>query len=226
MLAASSLRTRMPSRANRLGAIVIALAVVWIAALLHGAHHQQALSDFGTAAAALGAAAACGVVSYRSGGRIKLVWGFIAGSALAWGLGECVWTWYEIVQAREVPFPSLADVGYLAAVPLAAAGMLLVPIGPQTWPGRVRALVDGVMIACSALLTSWVFVLGKVFGDGGSTLTHTIAVAYPIGDVVVVTIVLYVWLRARRQEISTGVPLALIGLALVAMAFSTAHSRT
>jgi hypothetical protein len=31
------------------------------------------------------------------------------------------WTWYETVLHRDVPFPSLADVGYLAAVPLAAA---------------------------------------------------------------------------------------------------------
>jgi hypothetical protein len=30
------------------------------------------------------------------------------------------WTWYETVLGRDVPFPSVADVGSLAAVPLAA----------------------------------------------------------------------------------------------------------
>ena len=37
---------------------------------------------------------------------------------------------------REVPFPSLADVGYLVAVPLAAAALLSVPFAAQNAAAR------------------------------------------------------------------------------------------
>ena len=35
-------------------------------------------------------------------------------SALSWASWQAAWTWYETVLGRDVPFPSLADVGYLA----------------------------------------------------------------------------------------------------------------
>ena len=35
--------------------------------------------------------------------------------------------WYEQLARRELPFPSLADVGYLLAIPLTAAAMLAFP---------------------------------------------------------------------------------------------------
>ena len=56
-------------------------------------------------------------------------------SALSWGSGQTAWTWYESVLGREVPFPSLADVGYLVAVPLAAAARLSLPFAARTPPG-------------------------------------------------------------------------------------------
>jgi diguanylate cyclase (GGDEF)-like protein/PAS domain S-box-containing protein len=219
---ALEMRARLSPGAVK-SAIVIVLAAVWIATLstnLGGIGGPRALSDFGLAAAALAAAAGCAFTARRAQGRARLVWACIAGSAGSWGLGQCVWTWYEVVQGRNVPFPSLADVGYLGAVPLAAAGLLLLPVGSQSWAGRVRTLIDGLMIAGSALLTSWVIVLSKVFKQGGDPFSHAISLAYPIGDVVVVTIVIYVVLRARQQRIRTGIPMGLIGLALVAMAFS------
>jgi hypothetical protein len=40
-----------------------------------------------------------------------------------------IWTWYELVAGQQVLFPSLADAGYLSAVPLAVLAML-------TFPGR------------------------------------------------------------------------------------------
>ena len=48
------------------------------------------------------------------------MWRLMGASALSWGSGQAAWTWYETVLGRDVPFPSLADVGYLAAPPLAA----------------------------------------------------------------------------------------------------------
>ena len=44
--------------------------------------------------------------------------------------------WYEHLARRELPFPSLADLGYLAAIPLAAAACWPSRAGPNGPPSR------------------------------------------------------------------------------------------
>jgi diguanylate cyclase (GGDEF)-like protein/PAS domain S-box-containing protein len=222
MAPAVSVGARLSPSAAK-SAIVVALSAGWIALLASdwgGIGGPRALSDFGLMAAALAAGACCLVRARREAGRHRLFWRLIGASALSWGIGQTIWTWYEVVQGRNVPFPSLADVGYLGAVPLAAAGMMLLPTGAPTAAGRARTLIDGAMIAGSALLTSWVFVLRPVFEQDADLFSHTISLLYPIGDVIVVTIVLSVVLRARQSGTKTSVPILLIGAGLLAMAFS------
>src|ERR1035438_5267768 len=49
----------------------------------------------------------------------------LLGSALgAWTFAEVIWGVYDLVLNTAVPVPSLADVGYLGAIPLAAAALL------------------------------------------------------------------------------------------------------
>src|SRR5512132_704044 len=105
-----------------------------------------------------------------SSAQQERMWKLLGASALSWGCRQTAWTWYETVLGREVPFPSLADVGYLAAPPLAAAALISLPFAAQSLAGRVRQ-------------------------DDG--LSQAISLAYPIGDVVVGTIVLFVLAKAR-----------------------------
>jgi diguanylate cyclase len=106
--------------------------------------------------------------------------------------------WYEHLARRELPFPSLADVGYLLAIPLAAAAMLAFPGRAERAVLQARSLLDGAVIASSLLYTSWALVLGPVFRAGqGGVLEQAIALAYPAGDVVLVTIVFVVVARIR-----------------------------
>ncbi len=222
VLSVPSAGTRPGSGALK-SAVVVALASGWILAIANGwggPGGPRAVSDYGLTVAALAAGAGCILRSLRETGRYRLFWALIGASATSWGTGQAIWTWYEVVQGRDVPFPSFADVGYLLAVPLAAAGLLLLPTGSPTMAGRARTIIDGAMIAGSALLTSWVFVLQKVFQQDGDFFSHTISLLYPIGDVIVVTIVLYVVLRARQSRARVPAYVWLIGAGLLAMAFS------
>ena len=80
----------------------------------------------------------------------------------------------------------MADVGYLAAVPLAAAALLSLPFAAQSLAGRVRQVLDGLMIAASLLLASWVLVLSPLFRAGGDNfLSQAIGLAYPASNVMV-----------------------------------------
>jgi diguanylate cyclase (GGDEF)-like protein/PAS domain S-box-containing protein len=203
-------------------ATLAVLAVLWLASLvwgLGGPRATQAISNFGLIAAAGAAGIACLMTARWSTPQHRRMWKLLGASALSWGSGQAAWTWYETVLGRDVPFPSLADVGYLAAVPLAAAALLSLPFAAQSLAGRVRQVLDGLMIAASLLLVSWVLVLSPLFRAGSEgIIPQAISLAYPIGDVVVGTIVLVMVARARRGSGTIGIPLALLGGGLVAWA--------
>jgi diguanylate cyclase (GGDEF)-like protein/PAS domain S-box-containing protein len=203
---------------------IVGVTVLWLACLVSGAGGPKttaAISNFGLIAAAASAGLGCLARGRRSTALHRRMWKLLGASALSWGCGQAAWTWYENLLGREVPFPSLADVGYLAAVPLAAAALLSLPFAAQSLVGRVRQVLDGLMIAASLLLTSWVLVLAPVFRAGGEgVIPQAISLAYPIGDVVVGTIVLFMLTRARRSSGATAVPLGLLGAGLVAWAVS------
>ena len=203
-------------------AAIAVVALLWLTCLVLGVggpRATQAISNFGLIAAAASAGLACLATARRSSAQHRRMWKLLGVSALSWGSGQAAWTWYESVLGREVPFPSLADVGYLAAVPLAAAALLSLPFAAQGLVGRVRQVLDGLMIAASLLLASWVLVLNTLFQAGAdSAVSQAISLAYPIGDIVVGTIVLFMLTRARRANGATDIPLPLLGGGLVAIA--------
>ncbi len=63
------------------------------------------------------AATSCTAAAVSGTGRTRRAWTLLAASAASWALGQATWVWYEHLAQRELPFPSLADLGYLAAIP-------------------------------------------------------------------------------------------------------------
>jgi len=210
----------------------IAIAVVaWCAATaavftlrLATSEALSAISGISLAVAALGAGVG-GVLRARSvtARRTRAAWGYLGAAASAWGLGQVVTVTYEIVLHRDVPFPSLADVGYLSAVPLFAAGLLRLAVPDRNLTSRLRAILDGLLISTALLLASWVGVLGPITRLSEETfVSKSFLLAYPIGDVIIVTLIAYVVRRTRLDGVRPTVPLGLIGVALVS--FSVADS--
>ena len=197
------------------------IAAIWLVVLLNAADEvAQTVSNMGLAMAAFAAAVGCGLAALRHRGRRRWVWTLLCLSAASWGSGMVVWAFYEFT-GRELPYPSLADVGYLGAVPFAVAALLLLPTAADSAAGRIRTVIDGLMIAGSLLLFSWIVILGQLFSaEESNWMTHAIGLAYPIGDIVLVTIVLYVMLRTRRAAGADMVPLGLIGFGIVCLSFA------
>ena len=134
------------------GAGIVVLTMLWLACLVSGMGGPKttaAISNVGLIAAAASAGLGCLARGRQSTTRHRRMWRLLGFSALSWGSGQVAWTWYENILGREVPFPSLADVGYLVAVPLAAAALLSLPFAAQNAAGRVRQVLDGLMIAAS-----------------------------------------------------------------------------
>ena len=134
----------------------------------------------------------------RLRGRRRLAWLLIAASCLSWGLGESLWSYYDAVLQNHLPFPSLADVGYLAAIPFSVAGLLCFRSFRDSLAVELASAVDALIVACSLFTVSWTLVVDGLYdssAQGGWTLA--ISLAYPIGDIVLVTLAVYVSLRAR-----------------------------
>jgi hypothetical protein len=178
-----------------------AVAGAWVLWILFLPTHpwSKHISNLGLTVMPLVAAVQCARQAGGVSGRLRRGWLLMAGSCLAWGTGMVVWSSYESLGGREVPFPSLADLGYLAAVPLGVAALLAFPTAPQRRAAQIRTVVDGAIIGASLLIVSWILALGPVVRSGGTgLLADVIGIAYPLGDVVVATIGLFAIARSRR----------------------------
>jgi diguanylate cyclase (GGDEF)-like protein len=207
--------------AGELGLALV--TVLWSGWLLWGSGtpSTQTVSNLGLTAVPFVVAMACLLRGLRLRGSLRRFWILLGASAAAWGVGQTIWTLYETGLGREVPFPSWADAGYLAAVPLAVAALLVLPAAAQSMAGLLRIVLDGVMVALALFCTSWILVLGPLFAAGGDNLLSTIlSLAYPVGDVVTITMLIFALLRARQGGEAARQPLYLIGLGLTGIALA------
>jgi signal transduction histidine kinase len=122
-----------------------------------------------------------GVQSQRT--RQRSPWALI-GAGMAMSLaGNITWDVFELVLHKE-PFPSVADVFYLAQYPLLAAGVLLM-VRSRTGGGDRAALLDSLIVTSGAAALMWILLVVPATTDTGG-LEQVFAGAYPLMDVVLV----------------------------------------
>jgi diguanylate cyclase (GGDEF)-like protein/PAS domain S-box-containing protein len=204
--------------------VIVASVVALFAAVLStgvgGPATAQTLSNVGLCVGALSAAVACLFRARSFRGRMRWGWAFVGAGVLSWGLGQACWVYLESFRGDEVPFPSQADIGYLGMVLLTPIGLLILPSAAEALANRARSVLDGLMVAASLVLMAWIFVVEPLIRAGGdSPLALYISLTYPLGDVVIVTIVVYM-LALQRHGGRTFSQLALVGAGIVAFAIS------
>ena len=150
------------------------------------------------------------------GGPERGAWVAIAASIIAWGCGEIWWTLY-IEGNPNAPYPSPADLGYLAFYPLAVLGLYLLvraraqELDRRLWmDGLIAALGTGAIGA--ALLFEFV-----ADHTSGSRIEVATTLAYPLGDVLLVSLVVGVIALTRWRPGRTWT-LLLAGLTVMAVA--------
>ena len=176
-----------------------------------------ALDDIGEAVAAGLASAACGWAASRATGRDRLGWALMGISAGLWAAGEVVWSIYEVGLHVEVPYPSLADAGFLAAVPFAIGGIRAFWSRPRGTSSRWRVWFDGVIVALALTSTAWGFGLRSVWESDSPT--KALDLAYPVTDIVIGTILILAIRRATEQQ-KGRMALLLAGVASYSLADS------
>jgi diguanylate cyclase (GGDEF)-like protein len=166
--------------------------------------------------AAAGFASACAALAARRARRAGEPWsgwGWLAAATGAWALGQALWTVLELASDLEISFPGPADVGFLAFPVLATIALLRWPGPARSGPRMRSSLTDALVVATSLLLLSWTVVLSQVWahGEGGAPAV-LVGMAYPVGDVVLVTLALLLLIRGGAQR-----PLLLLVAGLTAL---------
>ena len=195
------------------GATVVYLA--WLLADVGSDRVRVAASALVFVAAPLGAGYACWLGHRLRGGRHS-AWAWLAAGCVMWAAGSVAWSFYELVTGDAAPFPSVADIGYIGyAVPV-AIGVTRFPRSPGNAWSRWRLTLDSVVIGGSLLMTSMVWVIGPVVAATSSTFLRVDALAYPLADVTVASVVLTRCLVLPQARRHVWVPLA-VGLLTLAV---------
>lgn len=204
--------------ATALAACASAGVAGWIAVRLGGERTTLWVDDLATPLAAALACAACLRARARHGGRLRIFWTLLAGATACWTVAEVVWGVYALVLVHPVPSPSWADVGYLAAIPLAVAALLVHPAIGGGFARRARATLDGGVLAAALLFLSWTLVLGPLWRSSDlGTAAGLVTFAYPCGDLVLVFCVV---LAIRGMTGAERLSLWCLLAALLAMALT------
>lgn len=149
-------------------------------------------------------------------GRLRAAWTALALGLTAWTMGEVIWSYDELVLG-EIPFPSAADAFFLL-FPVGAGAALLLFRNRRGEGSDIRVLLDGLVVAGSLFVMSWILVLSRIYEAGAaSTFEFVLLVAYPLSDLVLLTMATIVLVGAPAGQ---RVPITLITLGLACMAIA------
>jgi diguanylate cyclase (GGDEF)-like protein len=163
----------------------------------------------------VGAALACLLRAFAFE-RERWAWLLIGLAIGFWGLAEVYWTAF-IEGNAEAPYPSPADIGYLVFYPLAYTGLALLVharAGQMNW----RLWTDGLIAALGTAALGAAFVFDFVADHtSGTSLEVATTLAYPLGDIAMIALVVgVVALTEWRPGRTWGLLLA--GLAAMVVA--------
>lgn len=121
------------------------------------------------------------VIRFKKTGSHGKAWLFFLGTAISWFIAETTWSILEIVYHSN-PFPSLADVFYLAGYPFLLC-FVIYYIKPVRKAATKRMLIGATIISISMMFPS--IYMAYNFDPKVSLIENAIATTYPIGDSIV-----------------------------------------
>ncbi|HXB04535.1 MAG TPA: PAS domain-containing sensor histidine kinase [Candidatus Angelobacter sp.] len=209
-------------------ASVVAIAVAAFAADAlfkpFGISGRALVDNLGQLLASVFGSAACAWKATRTVKKERRGWTLLALSAGSWSLGQVAWAYYALVLQVPIPFPSAADVLFLAAAPFTFAGILSFWDAPRGTATRWNVWLDGLIIVLSLVFTEWALDLKTtVISAIQSTAPLTTAYLNPLylsADIVVATIVILAIRRATHRH-KGRMLLVLGGIGAAALSDST-----
>jgi diguanylate cyclase (GGDEF)-like protein len=164
-------------------------------------------------------ATSCAIAAARHNhGRQRKSWACLSVGLSGWVASNLVWFYLEHVAHRTPSPPGLVDLGYFLLPVSGCAAALFVPYGGVR--SSLRIVLDGVLVATALFAIAWTTFLRELFELGNvSGFAFAVSVAYPVGDVAMVTFALVIVAQARPGRRLPPALLA-VGLTLLGVADS------
>lgn len=149
-----------------------------------------------------------GFLNARRWGGLKSSMGrammFLSAGLFAWGVGNLIFAYYNLVLQVAVPYPSLADAGFFLLYPLSAIGIMNffrvtgASFALRKMSGKTALLIIPLSLIFLSYYLLFVVARGGVITYEGDVLKLVLDIAFPVGDVVVVTLAAVVyWLSYK-----------------------------
>ena len=144
-------------------------------------------------------------------------WFVVAGLAL-WSCAQAFWAFNGVALDHAYPFPSASDIGFVGYALPVAVGLVLLPKGDGPRMSLWRAVLDVGTVASAVLFIAWGTVLGPLIEAGNTdTLAFLTTLSYPFVDVVMVSLVIVLTMRAARGR---RLPWLCLGLGFLVLALT------
>jgi diguanylate cyclase (GGDEF)-like protein/PAS domain S-box-containing protein len=129
-------------------------------------------------------------------------WSLVAIAQFVFVSGGITYDVLTRVLHENKPFPSIADVFYLATYPLLAIGLFLM-VRAQSRERNVGALLDSLIVTVGLALLSWIYLIEPYVRASQLTfLTKAVSMAYPLGDIFILYMLARLLLGGPRRNTS------------------------
>jgi len=146
--------------------------------------------------------------------KLRRAWFILGLAVLAQTLGDTIWFYLEVILGQE-PFPSAADIFYIAFYPLALLGLLSLPSAPLRPTERWRVGLDLAVVMVTAWMAIWFFIISPTAAQyENGKLDQILAAAYPVGDLVLLGGIFVLLFRSTEGAVRSMLMLYLTGLLL------------
>lgn len=125
---------------------------------------------------------------------------FLSAGLLAFAFGQFAWSYYNIILQVEVPYPSVADIGYVGTIPLYFLGMIFfakaagAKFALRIWTGKLQAIIVPLIVL---LFSYWIFLRDYEF-DFDQPVKIFIDFGYPLGQALTISIGILAFTLSRN----------------------------
>jgi len=222
---------RRPTIAALAAVVITAIAGSWLLAsawLLAGGGDeadQRTVADLVPPVLDLGAAALVLLAARRAGTRrATAAWAMIGISMVVYGIGDGLYAWFEL-GLDSVPFPSFADVAYVAYYPIVVAALLSFPTAAASGRERRRMAIDSAIVVIGGGMVIWQSVFRPALDSlDADTFKSILVLGYPAGDMVLLFGVASIALR-RPAGVDGRALSALVGGLLLVLLADAGYSQ-
>lgn len=184
--------------------LFLALVVWWISIAMRGMANTTENYWYGIVEGLLPSIAAFfGFANARQWGGIKSAMGkavnLLSIGLLTWGIGTIIFGYYNVVLQVAVPYPSLADAFYIVSWPLWAVGMIYLSRATgarfqlRTLSGKAMLFLIPILTTIGSYYVLIVVARQGTLGFVENLVTNFFDLAYPIGDIVILTVALLIY---------------------------------